>query len=180
MQMLVPDPTSPNGEASGQGMEATEVVAIVEWIQGRGITYQVNGGWTVDALLGQQTRVHGDLDLFVDARHVPTVHDWLLRRGYAISEDWTPVRVELRSGECRVDVHPMRIVDGGDGVQQGLDGESFLHRAADRVEGVIGGRPVVVACAERLRALRVGYEPRSVDVHDLAILDELLSAGADD
>lgn len=166
-----------DGPASSAGMDAAEVVAIVGWLEGRRVVYQVNGGWAVDALVGRQTRTHGDLDLFIDVEIVPALHAWLQNRGYSIAEDWTPVRVEWRRGARRVDVHPMKIDAAGDGVQQGLGNHSFLHRATDRVFGLIGGQSVVVARAERLRELRGGYEPRPVDVHDLEILDILLASG---
>lgn len=57
--------------------------------------------------------------------------------------------------------------------QKGLGGEVFHHRGDARTEGWINGHPVIVATAERLRELRQGYEPRDVDLHDLAILDAL-------
>ncbi|MDU0347389.1 hypothetical protein RWX45_00885 [Actinomyces sp. MRS3W] len=52
-------------------MPASEVRAVVRWLTTRRVTYQVNGGWAVDALVGKQTREHGDLDVFVDATAIP-------------------------------------------------------------------------------------------------------------
>ena len=98
---------------------------------------------------------------------------WLGERGYRITEDWSPTRVELAGERGRVDVHPMAIDAHGDGVQRGFGDEVFIHAAEDRTVGTIGGREVVVACAERLRQLRSGYEPRPVDLLDLAVLDRL-------
>lgn len=46
---------------------ASEVLTIIGWLMEKEIVYQVNGGWGVDALVGRQTREHGDLDVFVDA-----------------------------------------------------------------------------------------------------------------
>jgi len=61
----------------------------------------------------------------------------------------------------------------GNGVQRGLDGEVFEHSRAMRTLGVVGGRAVVVATAQRLRELHKGYELREVDVHDLHLLADL-------
>lgn len=152
-------------------MTADEVVEVVGWLESGGVTYQVNGGWGVDGLVGRQTRRHQDLDLFVDAEHEDALVHWLSTRGYRVSEDWRPVRVELTGPRGRVDIHPMRVDACGDGVQEGLGGETYLHAAHDRVIGRIGGRPVVVARAERARELRQGYPPRDVDRHDLDQLD---------
>jgi lincosamide nucleotidyltransferase A/C/D/E len=67
----------------------------------------------------------------------------------------------------------MAIQPNGDGIREGMQGETFLHAATDRTTGQIGGRPVTVATADRLTQLRRGYEPRAVDLHDLAVLRSL-------
>jgi lincosamide nucleotidyltransferase A/C/D/E len=154
-------------------MPAGEVVAIVDWLTAAGVTYQVNGGWGVDALAGRQTRPHRDADLFVDDTAMPALLTWLGERGYRVTEDWLPTRVELAGDRGRVDVHPMVIDASGDGVQRGFGEEVFVHAARDRTVGTIGERQVVVASAERLRQLRSGYAPRPVDLLDLAVLDRL-------
>lgn len=148
------------------GMPAAEVARIARHLAELGVTYQCNGGWAVDALVGRQTRPHGDLDVFVDASVVPE----LVR----VVEDWLPVRVELREGARAVDVHPMRIEADGDGVQALLGGGSLVHRAAARTVGAVAGEPLAVADAATLLALREGYEPRDVDRHDVALLRGLL------
>lgn len=154
-------------------MPAEEVVRIVDWLDAANVTYQINGGWGVDGLVGRQTRRHRDLDLVVDEEDVPDFLDWLVDRGYRTVEDWLPVRIELASAAGRVDVHPMRIDATGDGIQQGLDHQVYVHAAGERTHGRVGGRTVVVANADRARALRAGYQIRDVDRHDLNQLDRL-------
>ena len=154
-------------------MTAAEVVQIVAWLDANGVVYQVNGGWGVDALVGRQTRPHQDLDVFIDEGAEADFMAWLTSRGYRVTEDWRPVRVQLSSPLGQVDVHAMRLDSAGNGVQHGLDGEEYLHPAEQRVTGLIDGQAVVVASAERARELRGGYPPRAVDLHDLALLDEL-------
>ena len=154
-------------------MRGDEVIRIVDWLEGAGVIYQINGGWGVDALVGRQTRPHRDLDVFIDTVHQIDFMSWLYSRGYRVVEDWRPVRVELVGPKGRVDVHPMRIDAAGDGVQQGLGDEVFVHAARDRTSGRIGGHAVVVASAERLRELRDGYVPRAIDHHDIEQLDQL-------
>ena len=162
-----------DAEPTVQGMTASEVHAIVDWLETRAVVYQINGGWAVDGLVGHQTRPHRDLDLFVDAAAVDDIVGWLTARGYAVETDWLPARLELRSGPLRVDVHPMVLDSDGNGVQRGLGGEVFEHSRAMRTLGVVSGRAVVVATAKRLRELHEGYESRDVDVHDLHLLAEL-------
>ncbi|MGM1029052.1 MAG: nucleotidyltransferase domain-containing protein [Actinomycetota bacterium] len=154
-------------------MPPEEVAWFVGWLEARGVTYQCNGGWAVDALVGAQTRPHGDLDVFLDERVLDEAIAALRARGYAIVEDWRPVRIELRADERAIDLHPMRIQQNGDGVQALLDGGVLLHEAARRAVGTIGGHPVVVADSARLVELRQGYTARDVDRHDLRMLQQL-------
>lgn len=154
-------------------MTAAEVVQIVAWLHANGVVYQVNGGWGVDALVGRQTRPHQDLDVFIDEDHEADFMAWLTSRGYRVTEDWRPVRVQLSSPSGQIDVHAMRVDPAGNGVQQGLDGEVYFHPSEQRVTGLIDGQAVVVASAGRARELRSGYPPRAVDLHDLAVLNEL-------
>lgn len=155
------------------GMDVDEVVRVIDWLDERSVVYQVNGGWAVDALLGRQTRTHGDLDIFVDSTEVDPLIEWLSGRGYEVVEDWRPIRVELRSEARAVDIHPMELDAAGDGVQRGFGDETFAHRARDRAVGMILGRPVVVASAVKLMELRSGYELRPEDHHDLDLLRDL-------
>lgn len=156
------------------GTTAAEVVTILEWLEEHGVTYQVNGGWAVDALVGRQTRPHADVDIFLDETALKAACSWLAERGYVSETDWLPARIEMCAGAQRVDLHPMTIDAEGNGLQRGRTGEViFRHPAAERTTGIIGGHIVIVATATRLRQLRAGYEPRGVDSHDLALLDQI-------
>ncbi|WP_307806947.1 nucleotidyltransferase domain-containing protein [Naasia sp. SYSU D00057] len=166
-----------DGAAHG-GMPSDEVMTVVEWLEHSGAVYQVNGGWAVDALVGRQTRVHRDLDVFLDEAAVPRLIAWLTERGYTEETDELPARVELRRGEQVVDVHPMALDAEGNGVQRGGGDAEFVHRATDRTRARVAGRPVTVARVERLIELRRGYRHRDVDAHDLAQLRRIQAAGA--
>ncbi|PIE99690.1 MAG: lincomycin resistance protein LmrB [Propionibacterium sp.] len=151
----------------------TEVLAVVNWLTSHSVVYQINGGWGVDALVGRQTRTHRDLDVFVDAEFVADLLSWLESRGYIVVEDWLPIRIEMASPQGRVDVHPMKIDADGNGVQRGFGENTFLHLAAERTTGSIGGTEVVAASKKHQQQLHEGYELREVDHHDLAILDQV-------
>jgi lincosamide nucleotidyltransferase A/C/D/E len=54
-------------------MKSEDVLQIVTWLEQAEIPVWLDGGWGVDALVGQQTRSHSDLDLVVrleDASHI--------------------------------------------------------------------------------------------------------------
>ncbi|WP_022908842.1 nucleotidyltransferase domain-containing protein [Aestuariimicrobium kwangyangense] len=160
-----------------QGISAEEVAAIVDHLESSGVTYQVNGGWGVDALVGRQTREHSDVDVFVDGLAFEQVADWLLARGYVEEQDFMPVAtwfVQVTEDRInRVDLHPMVLDDDGNGYQSGELDRYFHHRADQRTTGTIAGRPVVVGNREHLVSLRKGYPPRPVDLHDLIELEKL-------
>jgi hypothetical protein len=46
-------------------MVETDVVEILGWLSAASVDVWLDGGWGVDALVGEQTREHNDLDLIV-------------------------------------------------------------------------------------------------------------------
>ncbi|MGJ6981626.1 nucleotidyltransferase domain-containing protein [Aestuariimicrobium soli] len=159
------------------GTSADEVVALVDRLESEGITYQVNGGWGVDALVGEQTREHSDVDVFVDGEAFESVSDWLLARGYTEEQDFLPVAVWYVQATDerinRVDLHPMVLDDDGNGYQSGEKEQYFHHPADARTTGTIAGRSVVVGNRDHLISLHQGYLPQASDLHNLMQLEKL-------
>jgi lincosamide nucleotidyltransferase A/C/D/E len=46
-------------------MEEDDVLSVARCLEAAGLEFWFDGGWGVDAVLGRQTREHGDLDLVV-------------------------------------------------------------------------------------------------------------------
>ena len=63
-------------------MDARKPAELVEYLEEHGLEVYVDGGWAVDALLGEQTRPHGDLDIAVSHKFVPQLRDLLATLGY--------------------------------------------------------------------------------------------------
>ena len=59
--------TALNARRIGVVMSAEQVVHVLDSLQEAGVTAWVDGGWAIDALVGEQTREHDDLDLVVPA-----------------------------------------------------------------------------------------------------------------
>ncbi len=156
------------------GMQLGEVHAVLADLQQAGCRCWVAGGWGVDALVGEVTRAHRDLDLAVDAEDETEALAVLGRRGYQVETDWRPVRVELAApGLGWVDVHPVVFDTAGHGRQAGLGGECFGYPVDAFTEGSLDG--VGVRCLSRVQQVRfhTGYPLREVDVHDLHLLQRL-------
>ncbi len=152
-------------------MEAGRVVEVLDLLHRAGIRAWVAGGWAVDAVVGRQTRSHGDLDLAVDATRLDRLMALLGEHRFHVTVDWLPSRVELTAADGRkVDLHPVAFRPDGSGLQAALDGPGFEYPADGFATGSIGGRSVpCLSVAQQLR-FREGYPPRDVDLHDLALL----------
>ncbi|MFC4147536.1 nucleotidyltransferase domain-containing protein [Micromonospora mangrovi] len=150
-------------------MNADQVTALLAEFDG--LPVWVAGGWAVDAIVGRQTRPHGDLDLAVDAVGLPELLALLDRLGFVTTVDWLPVRAELTAPDGRkVDIHPVEFRPDGSGVQSGLDGVTFAYAADGFAEGMIDGHPVPCLAVPQQLRFREGYPPRDVDHHDIALL----------
>jgi hypothetical protein len=65
-------------------MDLGEVLRVLADLTEASCAVWVAGGWGVDALVGQQTWLHRDLDLTLDARDEPVARRALERRGYLV------------------------------------------------------------------------------------------------
>jgi lincosamide nucleotidyltransferase A/C/D/E len=144
-------------------MAAPYVLAILAALEAAGVSALVSGGWGVDALIGEQTRVHRDLDLMLDFANEQYAVDVLLSLGfrehYRVNSDVpTFTRRVLNDPLARVvDLHPVDLASMP---------KSFA-------EGRIGSKIVpCLAMSYQLRA-HEGYRQRRHDRHDIAALRRL-------
>lgn len=112
-------------------MDAGRVVDLLALLGGRGIGVWLDGGWAVDALLGEQTRPHDDLDLVSRLDDSAGIVAALGERGYVPAGGGAPHSFELvdREGH-QVDVHPASFRPNGDGVYRMENGEDWTYPAA--------------------------------------------------
>jgi lincosamide nucleotidyltransferase A/C/D/E len=157
--------------AVSQIMGADEVLRVLDALDAAGVRVGVTGGWGIDALLGRQTRVHGDVDLGVPSDSVDGAIGALEALGYAVDADERPARVVLSSDEGRVDLHPIVMLASGAGIQNGFDGQTFEYPPGSlEADGEIGGQTVRCGTPELQVAFHRGYEPRGHDLLDMAAL----------
>ncbi len=143
-------------------MEARDLLRVLAVLREAGCACWLDGGWGIDALLGHQTRPHGDADLAIDARDA-TVISCLTAMGYVETTDERPTRIELRhpDGQC-VDLHPLHWQPNGDALQYGAHQQVWRFRAEWFSTGSIAGRrvPCFTAEAQRYFHTRVRAEGR--------------------
>jgi len=156
-----------------------EAVEVLDLLAAVGAEPWLVGGWGVDALAERQTRMHRDVDVMVRADRLDEALAALQDKGFRVTTDWLPVRVELDDGVQVVDLHPVHDDGAGGHWQAALDGGRHHYPAGSIVGGLLAGRTVRCASPQLQRAVHLGYPARPVDVHDLALLDAMLTESAE-
>jgi lincosamide nucleotidyltransferase A/C/D/E len=152
-------------------VDAGQVLEVLARLEAAGVRAWVGGGWGVDALVGEQTRPHDDLDLAVDTRDEAGAIRALQQAGFRIVADHRPTRFVMRSGAgAEVDLHPVDFTGPGPGVQRVPGGDPFLYPADAFASGTVAGRPVPCLSAVQQVRFHLGYPPQAKDRHDLRLL----------
>ena len=158
-------------------MTADDVVFILDRLEAAGIAAWLDGGWAVDAVLGDVTRAHEDLDLIVDLDDVETMRHGLAGDGFELVRGDATSNFVVRDAHAReIDVHPVRFDPGGDGIYRMENGEDWTFPAAGfEGTGSVGGREVRCLTADvQMLCHSTGYEPDAVDARDMRLLHERL------
>lgn len=156
-------------------MTEHDVLSVTEALTQGGADVWIAGGWAIDAVLGQMTRPHRDLDLAVRSDHLDSAIEVLGQLGYSRTLDLLPVRLVMEaSGGRSVDVHPVSFDATGFGRQVGSEGRVYEYPADGFGIGRIGGRAVPCLTAEQLVRFHLGYEPLDHDRLDMSLLRDRL------
>jgi lincosamide nucleotidyltransferase A/C/D/E len=154
-------------------MLAADAVQLYQFLSESGIDVWLDGGWAVDALLGEQTRPHGDLDIVIQQSSVSRLRDVLAGGGFGDverddSSAWNFVLED--SARRSVDVHVVVFDDDGNGVYGPVEsGEMYPVGCLSGV-GAIDGHPVGCVTASPLVLVHTGYRLRPEDIHDVSAL----------
>ena len=139
-------------------------------LEQNGLEVYVDGGWAVDAVLGEQTRPHDDLDIALPHAQVPRLRALLSMRGFREQrrdDSWECNFVLADEAGGRLDVHSYTLDAAGLNVGGvAYSGEQLNGR------GVIGGYPVRCISPEWLVKFHRGYELDDKDWHDVRLLCE--------
>ncbi|MEV6424003.1 nucleotidyltransferase family protein [Streptomyces sp. NPDC051662] len=155
-------------------MSAEDVLAVLDLLDRAGIRVWLDGGWGVDALLGEQTRPHNDLDIVVRTDDLDRYDRALRAHGFRLMRDDGPYNYVLVDDAGReVDVHsfdPATTLTDADGVL--VHGPNGLAYPVDALtgSGTVLGRRVACCTPEYQVRSHTGYEIDADDVHDVLAL----------
>ena len=160
----------PTGE-----MSADVVLELYMALERSGVRVWVDGGWGVDALLGEQTRPHKDLDIAIQGKDIPTLRQLLAARGFGEVklEIARPHNFVLGDAEGReVDVHVIVLDASGNGIY-GPPHDGQMYPAASLTgSGLIASHEVRCISAQWAVRFHSGYELQEKDLRDVSALCE--------
>ena len=153
-------------------MTADDVLFVHTLLRKAGATVWIGGGWGIDALVGEQTRPHRDLDLMHPLDQEPAILAALAEAGFAETFDARPIRFVMSDRQGReLDLHPLRFAPDGSATQASPDpANPFAYPAECFVTGTIAGTSVPCLSAQQQVYFHQGYEPTDRDRHDMARL----------
>lgn len=154
-------------------MTADDALELYDLLEREGIEIWLDGGWAVDALLGEETRAHADLDIALETRFLRQLRTVLAEHGFQEipRDDTRPWNFVLGDGAGRqVDVHAFTFNSDGDGVYGPPENGDYYRAEALTGEGTIGDRRVRCISAEWLVRFHSGYELAQKDFRDVRAL----------
>lgn len=154
---------------------AAEVVSIYTKLLNADVRVWIDGGWAVDALLGQQTRSHGDVDVLVEQKDITKLRTLLEAEGFINipRNDASEYGFHLGNEEgAEIDVHGIVINEQGawkhaDPVEQDIYPPESLTG-----QGSIDTTSVNTIAPEYIVLFHGGYELQQKDFDDVSALCE--------
>ena len=150
------------------GMPAEDVIEFVKLLKQHNIEVIIDGGWGVDALLGEQTRPHEDLDIAVQHKDVPVIRAMLEARGYqdVPRDDTRDCNFVLGDAEGHlIDFHSFTFDSEG----KIIFGVEYPYESLNGI-GSINGCPVRCITPEWMLKFHTGYPLDENDYHDVRLL----------
>ena len=164
-----------------------DVISIYALLSSKGIPLWLTGGWGIDALLGEQTRPHHDLDVFILLEHVRRLRALLADQGYSLKQIWEENCWVMDSHDHQIatafvlwdsqgrefDAHALQLDDQGNGFPAWDVPEGFFFTRQDLAgEGTIDGFTVQCITPESQIVCHTGYELPEKHLLDMKLLSD--------
>ena len=158
----------PSGNRDYPLMTARDVIEILQVFEQNHIGLHIDGGWAVDALLGEQTRTHADLDIAVEHKDIEKIRALFEQRGYSNvprDDTWECNFVLGDATGRQIDIHSYTF----DAEGKHIYGVAYPFDSLTG-EGSIDGQRVTCISAAWLVKFHTGYKLDENDYHDVRAL----------
>lgn len=153
-------------------MKSNDVVWLYKLLTEKGIHIWLDGGWGVDALLGKQTRKHGDVDIVIQKKALAKLKSLLSEEFSEVqkddSRDWNFVLGDACGRE--VDVHVVILDKKGNGIYGPKENNVSYPANSFNGRGFVDNYPVKCLTAEYQVKSHTGYKIDKKDVKDVSAL----------
>jgi lincosamide nucleotidyltransferase A/C/D/E len=172
-------------------IRASDVVDLHRRLTERGIDWCIVGGWGVDALVGEQTRPHKDLDVLLSLAAMNEALSTLAEQGFHLAYAWEESQplvcgdplvgmpapsafvLDHRDGR-QVDVHVYDVREGR--VSALWDTDRTLQPADLAAAGTIDAVEVRCMSAAMQLVCHQGYQLPAAQVEDVRLLQRLVGS----
>jgi len=154
-------------------MTAAALAELLRSVEDAGIEVWLDGGWGIDALVGEQTRSHKDVDVVLGVAAVPALRQLLLSRGYSEAPGGTSSNfVLVHPSGLEVDVHAVTFDASGSGVYRMASGADWVYPAEGFAgRGFVNGQAVkCLSATTQVLCHADGYVATEKDLRDMALL----------
>ena len=149
-------------------MTSDTVLCLYNRFKESGITVWIDGGWGVDALLGEQTREHADLDIAVHRKDNGQLRQLLESDDYKEEPRYDSSEfmyvMQNNAGES-IDIHVFEYDENG----KNTYGIEYPFGSLIGT-GVIDEQEVNCIDPQWQFKFKTGYEPKEKDIHDVRAL----------
>lgn len=155
-------------------MSGDAAVDLLRLFDSAGIDVWLDGGWAVDAALGEQTRAHKDLDIILQVTDLAQLRQILAERGFRIREGGTESNFVLADDHgLEIDVHAIVFDEARNGVYRMHNGDDWIFPSAGfEGRGTIAGFNVRCLSPEvQVLCHAYGYVPAEKDLRDMELLE---------
>lgn len=156
-------------------MTANMVHWFLDLFDELGIEVWIDGGWGVDALLGEQTRKHQDLDIIISWEDSAVLTEALLARGFVdIHTDDRKDRNFVMGHQLHglIDFHVVKLTEDGGALYGPGEIDWVITESELNAVGLIGEREVRCLSVDYQVRSHAGYALQDTDFADLRALQE--------
>lgn len=158
-------------------MTGKDVIRFLELWESAGIHIWVDGGWGVDALLGEQTRPHNDLDIAMKPGDLPAFMAVMEMAGFRTLRVDSPhnfVLIDKEDHEVDVhlaDIESSRVDEQGIEVY-GLNGIAYEVGSLDGTGTILGKKVMCCAAEFQYKWHNSGFEMSEDQIRDVITMHD--------